>query len=83
MERVREMYITKKELVWRTYPDKVNTNFIGGVLGCPSDYNLSEICCCEINVDYLINGKSKCEICWLQFIDENTIVEFIPDESEE
>ena len=53
--------MTFKEYMQISKPSKVNDNFIGGVYGCPHEYQLEDF---ETSMkNCAINGKG-CEFCW-------------------
>lgn len=67
------MLITKKEFIRRHIgEDVIGDQFIGGVAGCPSYYGLENIRCMELDPSIY---DCKCEICWLQLINESKYID--------
>ena len=59
---------TCRERLQREYPDKVDTMFAGGCLGCPTDYGYipeEKILCSGNNPHHVCSGL-RCSLCWDQ-----------------
>lgn len=73
MKGIHDMGITYKEYIWLIKPDDVDKIFYSGVLGCPSQYGISDE---DFN---FCPGNKKCKDCMNQEIPYSVIAEVIRD----
>lgn len=56
--------MTNKEYIMITFPERLSSTAIGGVIGCPEDYNLANTLRPQNNGKYEICIHGNCEKCW-------------------
>lgn len=66
--------MTYRDYVWLIKPDRVGSDYGGGVVGCPREYGLEDLAECESRTDFSIHTD-----CWSQEIQGRVIAEALED----